>query len=253
MTDTAELQRIEPVLPIFDNPTPGQLLQLALTKDSGIEIIERITAMMEREREYQAKVSFDEALNRCQQQIGRIAPNQKRNDNGAWWADYAQLDRAIRPIYTAAGFSIGFSEVQPIHTGKVRIQGELARKGVSKFYFSEITPSTTGPKGNAMATPTDADAIAMSRAKRYILLDIFNIAVGIDKEEKAAIPQGESLNEKVVEEYIEALNNAPDIAALKGVFADAYSKAKALRDEAAKKQFTSVYEALKKQFAEGAR
>ena len=40
-----------------------------------------------------------------------------------------------------------------------------------------------------MATATDADAIAQSRAKRYIMLDIFNIAVGIDAEEKQGIPK----------------------------------------------------------------
>jgi len=146
--------------------------------------MERFT--WERE-ERQAKIDFDNALNECQAKIGRIAPNQQRGDTRSWWADYAELDRTIRPIYTAAGFSIGFSEVQPLAVGKVRIKAELSRGGVSREYFSEITPTTVGPKGNAMATPTDADAIALARAKRYLMLSVFNIAVGIDKLEKEGV------------------------------------------------------------------
>ena len=67
--------------------------------------------------ERQAKIDFDQALNECQSKIGRIAPNQQRNDTHSWWADYAELDRTIRPIYTAAGFSIAFSEVQSLAVG----------------------------------------------------------------------------------------------------------------------------------------
>lgn len=154
--------------------------------------------------ERQSKIDFDDARNRCQKAIGRIAPNQNRRDTNSWWADYAQLDRVIRPIYTNEGFSIGYSEVQPIHPGKVRIKGELSRGGITREFFAEITPTTTGPKGGQMATATDADAIAMARAKRYILLDMFNIAVGIDKVEKEGIPTNpeDILEENVVIDYV---------------------------------------------------
>lgn len=196
--------------------------------------------------ERQARIDFDDARNRCQSKIGRIAPNQSRMDTHSWWADYAQLDRAIRPIYTGEGFSIGYSEVPPIAPGKVRIEGTLSRGGISKQFYSEITPTTTGPKGNAMATATDADAIAMARAKRYILLDMFNVAVGIDKEEKAGIP--EPLTEKQeaeLQDYADALRQAPDLAQLKNVFADAYKYAKSVGDQQ-KAAMSRVYEECKR-------
>src|SRR6185503_3367198 len=110
-------------------PSAGQLLQIALVKDSGIEIIERITALMERERDYQARVTFDDQLNRCQAQIGRIATNQKR-EHGIMWADYAQLDRVLRPIYIQAGFSIGFSEVETADRTRLRMCATLSAKGI---------------------------------------------------------------------------------------------------------------------------
>lgn len=210
-------------------PSPRDLMHQALAKCNTASDLEKVAGVLEKlvaleqsaqrfdweREERQYRIDFDAALNRCQSAVGRIAPNQKRNDTNSWWADYAQLDRVLRPIYTKEGFSIAYSEVAPLAPGKVRIRGELSRMGVSKEFFGEITPSTTGPKGNAMATATDADAIAQSRAKRYILIDIFNIAVGIDKIEKEGIP------DEVVGPWLEKLGNASDTNALNRISLEA--------------------------------
>jgi hypothetical protein len=236
--------------------TPLGLIQSALSKNVAPEVLKELVALQQsmvrfewEAQERQSKIDFDDALNACQQQIGRIAPNQNRQDTRSWWADYSQLDRTIRPIYTAARFSISFSEVAPLSPIKVRIQATLSRAGVSREYYSEITPSTTGPKGGAMATATDADAIAASRAKRYLLLSIFNLAIGIDSEEqKGNIQQGECLPEGTVQEYVDALKEAPDLPSLKTLFSECYTKAKKLEDSMAKKAFQDTYEAAKRRF-----
>jgi len=224
MSDTS-LQRAQPtgmeLLAELSRKTDDPQVSVAVAKAAVDLQIQMERFQWERE-ERQAKVDFDQALNDCQSKIGRIAPNQQRNDTHSWWADYAELDRTIRPIYTAVGFSIAFSEVQALAVGKVRIRAELSRGGISKEYFSEITPSTLGPKGNAMATATDADAIAQSRAKRYLMLSIFNIAVGIDKIEK------EGISEKVIAEWTDKLGAANDISDLNKISLDAI---KAVRGE----------------------
>ena len=210
------------------------LLQLAVENKGSIDVIERLAKLRTEERDYQARVAFDDALNLCQKQIGRIAPNQQRKDTNSWWADYAQLDRTIRPIYTDAGFSIAFSEVEPLSAGKVRVKAQLSRAGISKDYYSQITPSTTGPKGNAMATATDADAIALARAKRYLVLDIFNISIGIDKEEKRAVPTGELIGEmadETLQEWLDAMNQADDEVTLRKLYEEAYSAARSAGDK----------------------
>lgn len=239
--------------------TPMDLLESMIGKADSIDptafatAIEKLKAMHDDERRYQAEVAFDDALNACQASIGRIAPNNPRADTHSKWADYAQIDRVIRPIYTLQGFSIAFSEVAPIQVGKVRIKATLSRSGVSKDYFSEITPSTTGPKGNVMATPTDADAIAQSRAKRYLVLSIFNIAVGIDTEEKVGVPaQPTEDQEAKLQDWADSLRQAPDLPALKGVFADAYSFAKRVGNDPMR-EMTRVYEERKCHFLGGAR
>lgn len=226
-----------------DDPTVA-----AAVAKSIVELQQSAERFQWEREERQAKIEFDEALNRCQKSIGRIAPNQSRNDTRSFWADYAQLDRAVRPIYTAEGFSIAFSEVQSITPGKVRIQAELSRSGVSKFYFSEITPTTIGPKGGAMATATDADAIAQSRAKRYIMLDIFNIAVGIDQEEKMGIPKPITEEQSArLQDWEDALRNAPDLPQLKNTFADAYKYAASIND-VQKAKMNRVYNECKARF-----
>lgn len=219
-------------------PTVMEMMQQALASGMpGAEmahVIKELAGVLQSQERFawereerQAKIDFDDAKNRCQKAIGRITPNQKRSDTNSWWADYAQLDRTLRPIYTAEGFSISFSEVPSIAPGKVRIQGELSRGGISKSYHSEITPTTTGPKGGAMATATDADAIAQSRAKRYIMLDIFNIAVGIDAEEKKGIPEPEHpMNPQDLQDALDAIKQAPNPAAYEEMFLKAHKDAK---------------------------
>ena len=229
---------------------PIGLIQQALSSGTSPEVIRELVALqqsMERfnweREERQAKINFDDALNACQAKIGRIAGNVKRNDTNSWWADYAELDRTVRPIYTEQGFSIGFSEVTPLSPGKVRIKAELSRSGISKEYFREITPSTTGPKGNAMATATDADAIAGSRAKRYLILDIFNIAVGIDKDEKKPFEDGKQpgvLDERQHITHLENIRNASTKAELQRLYLAALSAAEAIGDAGSIKAFIAA-------------
>ena len=235
--------------------TPVELIQQVVRQGGDpvqmAAVIKELAALQQSQERFQwereerqSRIDFDDALNRCQAKIGRIAPNVNRQDTRSWWADYSQLDRTVRPIYTAEGFAIAFSEVEPLAAGKVRIQATLSRAGISKTYHCEITPSTTGPKGNQMATATDADAIAQSRAKRYILLDIFNIAIGIDKEEKQGVPIDEN-DAARLDEWADALRQAPDLQQLKSVFADAYKYAKSVSDQA-KAQMSRVYEEQKR-------
>jgi hypothetical protein len=191
--------------------TPLSLIQSALSKNVAPEVLKELVSLQQsmvrfdwEAQERQSKIDFDDSLNECQQEIGRIAPNVNRLDTKSWWADYAQLDRTVRPIYTKHRFSIGYSEVAPLAVGKVRIQA------------------------------TDADAIAASRAKRYLLLSIFNIAVGIDKIEKEGIPEDNR------EAFLSAIKTAPDKPSLDKVYISAKKEATAKNDTESLRLFTEA-------------
>jgi hypothetical protein len=92
----------------------------------------------------------------------------------------------------------------------------------------------------------DAEASAASRVKRYLILQIFNIAVGIDRDEKEPYESAPSLPETTVKEYVDAMSQAHDMNSLRDVFAKCWEKAKELKDGPAKKAFQAAYEANKR-------
>lgn len=216
---------------------PTQLAQMAQTVSALVTLAQQDERFAWERAERQARIDFDTALNKCQKQIGRIAPNQKR-EHGIQWADYAQLDRVLRPIYSAAGFSIGFSE-DGITNGQLRMKATLSRGGISRDYFAEISTAPANSGMNAL----DAKASASSRVKRYLMLAMFNIAIGIDTDEKApfqAVKPEDLLEESVVLDFIASIEGSSNPDELKQNYLAAANAAvkdpKALRAfDAAKK------------------
>jgi len=231
MSNDSALTKQQPA-PLAE-PGPMQLMQQALASGTSPEVIRELVALQqsverfnwERE-ERQAKIDFDNALNECQKQIGRIAPNRER-ENNIMWLDYVGVDKVVRPVYLEAGFSISFSEVESPTEGR-RIKATLSRSGVSKEYFSKLTPA-----GNSKMSAADADASGSSRAMRYLLLKIFNIAVGIDKDEKKPFEDGKQpgvLSERDHLIYLDNIRNANDAEELRKLYMAAQKAADACGD-----------------------
>jgi hypothetical protein len=223
---------------------PMELIQQALSKGTPPEVIRELVALqqsMERfnweREERQAKIDFDTALNECQSKIGRIAPNQNR-ENGIKWADYSQLDRAVRPVYIEAGFSIGFSEVESADKNRLRMCAMVSRGGISREYFADISRVPPNSKMNQ----TDADASAASRVKRYLLLDIFNIAIGIDAQEKQPF---EGMPASKLDEWLDVLKQCATKDELQQRFNDAFKAARAFPDRNAMTKLTEAKDARK--------
>ena len=230
MTDSAlTKQQVAPLAELG----PMQLMQQALASGTSPEVIRELVALQqsverfnwERE-ERQSKIDFDNALNDCQSQIDRVVPNRDR-ENGIKWADYIAIDKAVRPVYLAAGFSIGFSEVENPEAGR-RMCATLSRGGVSRDYFSKMVPA-----GNSKMSAADAEASASSRAMRYLLLKIFNIAVGIDKDEKKPFEDGKQpgvLDERDHLTHLENIRNAGNGEELRKLYMVAQKAADATGD-----------------------
>lgn len=225
--------------------TPLELIQGALSSGTSPEVIRELVALqqsMERfsweREERQSKIDFDDALRRCQENVGRIAPNRKR-ENDIWWADYVQLDRVLRPIYTGEGFALVFSESAILRDGKVMIVATLSRSGISREFFQSVTPA-----GNSKMNAADMEASGQSRAQRYLLLKIFNIAVGIDAEENKPFTSP-GLTDIRFTDLMAALEGATNRVELQKAFGVAWNEAKAIGDEGSKKQFQRAYDKAK--------
>lgn len=206
------LATVPPVAPI----TPLSLIQSALSKNVAPEILKELVALQQsmvrfewEAQERQSRIDFDEALSRIQSKIQQITPN-KPNAGGkvnAWYLTYAKLDSVIRPLYTQEGFSVCFGEEDCPVPSKIRVVANVSRGGVTRKFIKDVTPPLLGPKGEPVMTPTHGDTSANSYARRYLMYDIFNIAIGIggqDNDGNAAI----GLTVEVFAPLLEAIENA---------------------------------------------
>ena len=219
-------------------PNPMSLMQQALSTGTSPEVIQQLVALQEQverfsweREERQSKIDFDNALNECQKQIGTIAPNRER-ENSIKWLDYVGVDKVVRPVYLEAGFSIGFSEMESPTEGR-RMCATLSRGGVSREYFSKLIPS-----GNSKMSAADADASGSSRAMRYLLFKIFNIAVGIDKDEK--LNAGPGLDQAEIDGRCAEIEAATSKAAIAPLYFAAIEAARKVRDLAAQDKFVAA-------------
>lgn len=159
------------------------LLQAVLSGKVGVDVVERLTALARQEVEYEAMVEFNEAMHRCQEKMKRISTDMENPQTHSRYASFAQIDRAIRPIYTAEGISLSFSDGEPLGADMMRIICYVSRGGYTRMYSKNMPIVTVGPQGKAVMTPTHATGSAGSYAKRYLVKDIFNLAIGEDDDD----------------------------------------------------------------------
>lgn len=218
----------------------AQLLSIALENNAAIDVIERLAALREKELARQAELEFNEALNRVQAAIKRIAPDLTNPQTKSKYASYAAIDRVIRPIYTAEGFSLSFSDDETQVPDKLRIVCYVSRSGYTRKYLKNMPIDTKGIKGGDVMTTTHATASADSYAKRYLVRDIFNLATGEDDNDGNGMGMGD------LSERLEFIENCRNYDELKKVFGAAYKEAKELNDQNALKAIVAAYEKQKK-------
>ncbi len=149
-----------------------------------IDKLERLMQMQERALARQAEGAFNDAMNRAQSHMGRIKTNQKNNQTGSRYADYAALDKVLRPIYTAEGFSLSFGTAEGAHEGEARIVCHVSHAGGhTRAYQVDMPVDGKGAKGNDVMTKTHAMGAGMSYGMRYLLKMIFNVAIGEDDKD----------------------------------------------------------------------
>lgn len=173
-------------------PVDMAMISLAIEKGAGIETIERLVALQEKMLARQAEIEFNAALNRVQAKISRVSPDLTNNQTNSKYASYAALDREVRPIYSPEGFSISFTEEDCPKADHVRIVAIVSKGAYTRNYRKDMPADGKGAKGGDVMTKTHAAAAADSYAKRYLLKDIFNIAIGeADRDGNDLMPENQ--------------------------------------------------------------
>lgn len=220
-----------------------QMLAAAVDKGQDASVKELVQILRE-ERDYNAQLEFNQAMNRCQSRMKRISADMENPQTRSRYASYAQLDRTVRPIYTEEGFSLSFSDGDRIDPETLRIVCYLSHSaGHTRILNKDMPVVTVGPQGKAVMTPTHATASAGSYAKRGLLKDIFNLAIGEDDDDGNLGVKNGTMADK--NEYLAKIEKAETRDELKAIYQEATAKAMNLGDQTAVLELMEAKDARK--------
>jgi len=182
------------------------------TSDERLALLIALRTEMEKEH---SDLSWATALNACQKQMTTISKDSDNPQTRSKYASYEQLDKALRPIYTEAGFSVTFTTCPDECLAEmVRVKMSLMHiAGGQVEYLVEMPCDGKGAKGNQVMTRTHATGSALTYARRYLLCLAFNISTGDDDGNSAGgkvvngKPREQSLSDKVKNSYDDMLSD----------------------------------------------
>ncbi len=150
-----------------------------------VEKMERMLAMHERLVAAQAEKEFGQAMTRLQPQLPIIKKNKKivfvdkkGNEQNTPYAGLEDIEKAIRPYYTAEGFSTSYdSEYIDGKIGTVLIVRHTGGH-VERYRVPPLPLDTSGSKNNIQAAGS-----TMTYGERYAIKRAFNVITeGLDTD-----------------------------------------------------------------------
>lgn len=184
MTDQTLATRAEQAVETKPADEGASLLAIIsrAASDPAVDIdkMDRLLQMREREERRAAESAFNEAMNEAQGEMNRIATNKDNSQTKSKYADYAALDRVLRPIYIKHGFALSFDSEPVGNEPAVLVIAHVSRGGFARDYKVQMPTDGKGPQGAAVMTRTHATGAAMTYGMRYLLKMIFNVAIGED-------------------------------------------------------------------------
>lgn len=155
--------------------------------DPGTDVakLERLMDLYDRVKATEAEGKFNTAMKVAQKSMASISKDAVNPQTKSKYASYGQLDAALRPIYTANGFSISFDTEDGAPPEYVRVVAYVAHEaGMTRKHHIDMPADGKGAKGGDVMTKTHAVGAGVSYGRRYLQLMIFNIATN-DKDGNA--------------------------------------------------------------------
>lgn len=180
MTKALETVAPDEIVSIADSAAIIQVIERAASDpNTDVDKMERLLAMHERILERNGEQAFNTAMTEAQAGMTPVSADAINSHTKTKYASYAQLDRALRPIYTEHGFSLSFDSGDGALEKHVRVLCYVGhRNGFTRTYHADIPADGKGAKGGDVMTLTHAAGAAFTYGQRYLLKLIFNVAVG---------------------------------------------------------------------------
>lgn len=194
---------------IHDEPvgSPLTLLDVILRAGSNpefdIEKFERLVVLQQNEQDRQdartdrlamaeAEAAFWAAMAAVQKKMTVVRAAIENTQTRSVYADYAALDRMLRPIYSEADFALSYGEEDSPKPDHVRVYCLVthsppdAKRSHTQKYHTDMPADGKGPRGNDVMTRTHATKSAFTYSQGALVRLIFNIAVSKDDDGNAA-------------------------------------------------------------------
>ncbi|MBE7203309.1 MAG: ERF family protein [Parafilimonas terrae] len=168
--------------------------------------VERFLVMAREDRAERARVAFIAAVAACQAELPRILRDARNTHSGAPYARLETIARATQPIIARHGFSLSFdTEASPIQ-GHLRVKCTCAHKaGHERAYHLDLPPDTAGAQGKANKTPIQGIGSTITYARRYLVLQVFNIALTNDPDDTDGTPMADASEDVISDAQAETL------------------------------------------------
>lgn len=228
-----------------ESVTVLQVIQKAAS-DPGCDIdkLERLLAMKERMDARAAEVEFNDALSRVQANMGRVAADATNNQTRSAYATYGKLDKALRPVYTAEGFSLSFGTEEAPEGMVGMICFVSHRSGHTRQYRAHVPSDGKGAKGGDVMTKTHAFGSGTSYGMRYLLKMIFNVAIG-EEDDDGNAAGSDDLRNAVLDDLVAKVKAATTSAELQGVWKSGLKVLQAAKDVAGADELRAAVTARK--------
>lgn len=182
MTQNAIATSVEkmPLAPLQNESATilNMIERMALSPEIDPERVERFMAMYERMEAQKAQKAFFAAFSAAQAEMPQVARDADNEQTKSKYARYETISDAIQPVITKHGFSMTYGEGDSPKENHLRITCTLMHEaGHAKEYHADIPLDMYGMKGNPNKTGTHAYGSTKSYGRRYLKLDIWDIAV----------------------------------------------------------------------------
>lgn len=163
---------------------PIDMLQYAISQNAGIETIERLMALQERNQERQAKRAFDEAISAAKAEMPIIIKSQAVSFSGTAYnyEDLADIAKAVDPILSKHGLSYRFRTSSDAKEATITMFCILSHKDG----YSEENSLTAKNDVSGSKNPIQALGSTQTYLQRYTLKAALGLAAAKDNDARFA-------------------------------------------------------------------
>jgi hypothetical protein len=153
---------------------------------------DRADARADREAELTAEAAFNAAMSAVQRKMTSVRATVENPQTRSVYADYAALDRMLRPIYSEADFALTYGEEDSPKPDHVRVYCLVThsppetKRSHTRKYHTDMPADGKGARGGDVMSKTHATKSAFTYSQGALVRLIFNIAVSKDDDGNAA-------------------------------------------------------------------